>query len=1121
MKLDIFKNKLLRFVFSPLSKLSESVAAANEKEAAIYGTDRTDEIGELARNIKRTWEHIGASRRRIMLMLDATPLACRLMKKSGDGRYELFDCNEESVKLFKFKDKQEFMDQYFKIYPKYQPNGKHSVEEGQKHFDEAYEKGRCVTKFCFQTTDGELIPSEVILVRVEYDDEYVIAGYTRDMREHERMMEDIKYRDRLLAMGNSAVQTLLSTADDDSVEKALIKSLELVGNSIDVDRVQIWRNETIDGELHFVHTYEWLSSVGKQKTKVFIGLRFPYSAVPNWESFFTDGGYINAAVSELSDDEKRLLKIYDIKTIVIIPLFIKDVFWGFFRVDDCKNERTFTDDEITILRSVSQMLVSALNRNAQAEEIREAHDHMRILLDKMPFACHLWNRNYEMIDCNEANTQLFGVTDKNILMTRFEDFTPECQPDGRKSAEEKIYHVKKAFENGKSGSKEFIHLRSDGKTLPLETTLIRIPYKNDYAVAVYLRDMSEQKSMIGEIEQKSNELEIALMNTQKANNAKSDFLANMSHEMRTPLNAVIGLSGLCLENKGLDADTYSNLEKIYNAGDMLLSIVNDILDISKIEAGKMELVEVRYDVPSLINDTITQNILRIGEKPIKFKLDIYTDLFASLYGDELRVKQIINNLLSNAIKYTDSGTVELSVHCEQDGDIVWVTAKISDTGKGIRPEDIDKLFKDYSQLDLESNRKTEGTGLGLPLSKSLAEMMNGTIGVESEYGKGSVFTVKLAQKFVSGMHIGEDVVNNLQRFCYSDGRRVRSAKINHIHMPYARVLVADDNLTNLDVAKGLMKPYGMQIDCVMNGEQAVEAVRSEKIIYNAVFMDHMMPGIDGIEAARIIREEIGTEYARNIPIIALTANAIAGNEAMFLSNGFQAFISKPIEIGRLDAVIRHFVRDKSKETANAEYEPRSGNESLPPLFENITIAGLNIKKGIEGFQGDSEAYFDVLRSYANNTPSLLEKIKSPEKDSLPSYAVHVHGIKGASRSICADTVGNLAEQLETEAKAGNYGFVYANASVLNGLAGDLINGINNFLDSLDSGNPKPKKEKPDGDILKRLLAACENFDTDTIDILIGELGSYEYETEGDFAAWIIQTANSFKYNEIIKKLRGI
>ena len=1286
---------LRRFVFSPLSRLSVSVTSANGKEAAIYGTERTDEIGELARNIQRTWEHIGASQQRIMLLLDATPLACRLMKRTIDGRYELFECNEESVKLFKFKDKQEFMDKYFMIYPKLQPTGKNSLAEGQKLFDEAYEKGRCVAKFCFQTIDGELIPSEVILVRVEYDDEYVIAGYTRDMREHEQMMDDIRSRDRLLNMGNSAVQTLLSTANDNSIEKALIKSLEIVGNSINGDRVQIWRNDTINGEFHFIHTHEWLSNTGKQKPKVFIGLHFPYSAVPKWKNFFTNGGYINGAVSGLSDEEKRLFKDYDIKTIVIIPLFVKDNFWGFFRIDDCKTERIITDDEITILRSVSQMLISALNRNAQAEEIREAHDHVRILLDKMPFACHLWNKNYEMIDCNEANTELFGVTDKDILMTRFADFAPTYQPDGRNSVEAKLEYVKEAFEKGKSVAGEFIHLTSDGQQLPIESTLIRIPYKNDYAVAVYLRDMREQKAMIHEIERKSNllgnmnqsanillqssvsdfemnlylcmkmigeavdadrmciwknsikneklcctlvyewasddrlrtnediatevpyedniptwerllskgecintltnklspiekarmdmhgiksifvapvfvnnefwgfvgcdnchdekvfsrdvvsvlrsgsllithallrndmtqnlqkvatELEMALLNTQKANNAKSDFLASMSHEMRTPLNAIIGLSGLCLESKGLDEDTNSNLEKIYNAGDMLLSIVNDILDISKIEAGKMELVEVRYDVPSLINDTVTQNILRIGEKPIQFKLEICTDLFAVLYGDELRVKQIINNLLSNAIKYTDSGTVELSVHCEQEGDIVWVIAKISDTGKGIRPEDLDKLFKDYSQLDLESNRKTEGTGLGLPISKSLAKMMNGTISVESEYGKGSVFTVKLAQKFVSEVHIGEDVVNNLQRFCYSDNKRVRNAKIKHLHMPYARVLVVDDNPTNLDVAKGLMKPYGMQIDCVTDGEQAVDVIRSEKIKYNAVFMDHMMPGIDGIEATRIIREEIGTDYAKNISIIALTVNAISGNEAMFLSKGFQAFISKPIEIGRLDTVIRRYVRDKSQETDNAEYELHSENGPTQHIFENKTISGLNISNGIERFHGDAGAYLNVLRSYVNNTLPLLDKIMSLEKDNLQSYAVHVHGIKGASRSICAEEIGNLAEQLEKEAKAGNHGFVRNNTSVLYDLVDDLINGIKNFLDSMVPDNPKPKKDKPDDDVLKKLLTACENFDTDTIDVLIKELDSYEYESEGSFIAWIIQTANAFKYNEIIEKL---
>ncbi|MDR3120487.1 MAG: response regulator, partial [Clostridiales bacterium] len=407
-----------------------------------------------------------------------------------------------------------------------------------------------------------------------------------------------------------------------------------------------------------------------------------------------------------------------------------------------------------------------------------------------------------------------------------------------------------------------------------------------------------------------------------ASGAKSNFLANMSHEMRTPLNAIIGLSDLTLgDEEPLPESARENLEKIYSSGMTLLGTVNDILDISKIEAGKFELVPLEYNIPSLVNDTVTQNILRKGEKPIEFVLTIDGTLPVTLYGDELRVKQLFNNLLSNAFKYTKEGTVEFALECERDAadpETVWMTARVRDTGAGIRSEDLNKLFSDYNQVDTKANRKIEGTGLGLAITKKMAELMGGEITVESEYGKGSVFTVRFKQKYVSDDTIGSTVVENLRSFRYSNNKRTQHSKLTRLSLPYAKVLIVDDVQTNLDVARGMMKPYGMQIDCVMSGPCAIEAIRSEEVRYNAIFMDHMMPGMDGIEAVRIIREEIGTDYAKNIPVIALTANAILGNEEMFLSRGFQAFISKPIDIGQLDSVIRQWVRDKSTEAQLAE-----------------------------------------------------------------------------------------------------------------------------------------------------------------------------------------------------------
>jgi CheY-like chemotaxis protein/anti-sigma regulatory factor (Ser/Thr protein kinase) len=609
----------------------------------------------------------------------------------------------------------------------------------------------------------------------------------------------------------------------------------------------------------------------------------------------------------------------------------------------------------------------------------------------------------------------------------------------------------------------------------------------------------------------------------------------MSHEMRTPLNAVIGLSGLTLESCSLDEEAIENLEKIYNAGTTLLSTVNDILDISKIEAGKFELIPVDYDISSLINDTTTQNILRIDEKPIEFVLSIDENLPARLCGDELRIKQIFNNLLSNAFKYTKEGTVEFGMRCERNGDDVWMTAWVKDTGIGIKAENLIKLFTNYYQLETRSNRHIEGTGLGLSITKRLAEMMDGTVSVDSEYGKGSTFTVKIRQKFVTDTTIGSKIANNLKKFHFSNSKRVINAQLSRILMPYANVLVVDDNASNLDVAKGMMKPYGMHIDCVKSGEEAINAIRAEKKRYNAIFMDHMMPEMDGVEATRIIREEIGTEYAKNIPIIALTANAIVGNEKYFLSNNFNAFLTKPIDIPRLDEILRYWVRDKELEHElninDEELTERRGESDRRTImsrrseFDRRTadkeIAGLNIENGIKQMGGDEDSYLEILHSYVANTRIILDSMKDVSKDKLDDYAIAIHGVKGSSRGICANMVGNSAEILEKAAKSGDFNFVSAHHPVFLEAAWKLLADIENMLDKLGADKPKPKKNNIDREVLSKLISGCKNYDVDEIDSAMEEIESYEYESENPLAIWLRENVDRVNYEQIEKKLEAL
>ena len=407
------------------------------------------------------------------------------------------------------------------------------------------------------------------------------------------------------------------------------------------------------------------------------------------------------------------------------------------------------------------------------------------------------------------------------------------------------------------------------------------------------RDITDRKAMEEE--------------TKAASRSKSAFLANMSHEMRTPMNVIVGLTDLMLEEDDSGGNLKNNLEKISTAGNTLLGLINDVLDISKIEAGKLELIPVQYEMPSLLNDIIILNMIRIESKPIAFRLDINEELPYSLYGDDLRVKQIINNLLSNAFKYTQKGTVTLGMNCKRQGsEDVRMSVWVNDTGIGIREEDLKKLFTDYSQVSTQANRQIEGTGLGLSITKMLVERMDGKIFVESEYGKGSTFRFHIRQKFVSDKTISAEVVENLCNFRYAEDKRKAAKNLVRPDLNYASVLVVDDMPNNLDVAAALLGKYKMRVDCVTSGQEAINRINSGEPVYDAIFMDHMMPGMDGVEATAKIRA-IGTKYAMTIPIIALTANAIVGNEQMFLDNDFQAFLAKPINVIQLDSIVRKWI----------------------------------------------------------------------------------------------------------------------------------------------------------------------------------------------------------------------
>ena len=530
---------------------------------------------------------------------------------------------------------------------------------------------------------------------------------------------------------------------------------------------------------------------------------------------------------------------------------------------------------------------------------------------------------------------------------------------------------------------EYAYYHTAGET-------IRDEHGNPLRSAGSLVDITEAKNILFETEQQKIEAEAA-------SKAKSEFLSKMSHEIRTPMNAILGITEIQLRNELLTPETKEALAKIHSAGDLLLGIINDILDLSKIEAGKFELVPTKYDTASLINDVVTLNMMRIGSKEIKFALSVDKSVPTTLFGDELRIKQILNNILSNAIKYTKEGSVQLSVFVEsKDADNVVVFFEVKDTGLGMSEEQVSQLFDAYTRFNLAANRSTEGTGLGMNITQNLVRLMNGVIVVKSEVNKGSTVTVQIPQQKIGADVLGRELAENLQNFQAIDTKHAKMAQTVFEQMPDAHVLVVDDVESNLYVAKGLLARYGLSVETATSGYSAIDKIK-EGNVYDVIFMDHMMPKMDGIEATKIIR---GLGYTA--PIVALTANVIAGQADVFLANGFDDCVSKPIDVRLLNAALKKFVKGQlSSGIINPAKQPEKEQESVDDETEALSAD----PQLIEFFLQDAHDAIATLQT-------IQKKHNDLNDDDIRMYIIRVHGMKSALAYIGATKLAELAKKLE-------------------------------------------------------------------------------------------------------------
>ena len=521
------------------------------------------------------------------------------------------------------------------------------------------------------------------------------------------------------------------------------------------------------------------------------------------------------------------------------------------------------------------------------------------------------------------------------------------------------------------------------------------------------------------------------VSAESANQAKSDFLANMSHEIRTPINAVLGMNEMILRESrqgrelpaGQGEEVRKSFDQIGNyarevegAGRSLLTIVNDILDFSKIEAGRMELVKGRYRLGDLLDQVTGMVLIKAREKGLRFTLNTEEPLPENLFGDERRIREILMNILNNAVKYTEQGFVRFTVRAgAQENSTVRMIFSVEDSGIGIRQKDMDKLFTKFQRLDMECNSTVEGSGLGLVITRSLLDMMGGTISVESEYGKGSVFTVVIPQLIVEADPAGEALKQEPESRKTADYRGT-------LYAPDARVLVVDDTKMNLMVSVSLLKGTGIRVDTALSGAEAITL--AQKNAYDVIFMDQRMPEMDGTETLRRIRQAEDSPNGRT-PVICLTADAVVGARERYLAEGFSDYLAKPVNGGKLEAMLAKYlpagkIVTAADEKANGPEEDETAVPEDGDEYALLREAGIDPDTGLHYCQGDGELYRSLLADYCLEYPEKSAAVRRTFRvQDWKNYGIYVHALKSSSRMLGAGDLSAAAARLEAAANSGD------------------------------------------------------------------------------------------------------
>jgi len=961
---------------------------------------------------------------------------------------------------------------------------------------------------------------------------------------------EAEYSHELMRIVNEAAEMLLE-ADANDYASALLRGMEMIGRCVELERIHIWQNNRKgDGKLYFKRLFTWLD---KDKADEVKATEFSYQDdAPTWEHVLSSDKIINGPIDNLSEVEKTILSSYRVQSILVIPIFIKNSFWGVVSFDDCHQRRMFTKTEINILHSWGLLIVGAMQRSKIAQNLQAVSDNYKGLI---------WS-----VDNNGIITTFKGQYSKVLLLDTkiIEGKNTKILRKNKKDHLNIVANVEKTI---KEGPQSWISEIGDRVFHSYAT-----PMHDDSGSLICVVGSTDDVS-------ETVRLQKAL---EDANRAKSDFLANMSHEIRTPMNAIMGMAELYLREDDSSA-LREYVLAIKQAGANLLDIINDILDFSKIESGNINIAQNEYMLSSLIKSVVHIIKTKAYESRLRFVVNIDNQIPNLLTGDEKRVRQIMLNLLSNAVKYTDKGFVSLSVMGKRvNENAVVLTIEVADSGSGIDQQNIGNLFDKFTRFDMARNRNVEGTGLGLAITKRLIEAMDGEIDVRSVRDEGSVFTVRLPQRikvdrslavvedvmkknvliferrevckksaiqtmdglgvryrlvsttsefyeeFVSNKYnyafiaavlyervkhdygeinkndtkimliaeFGEvikernvsilttpifaipvaDLLNGVSDFD-TDGATSR-VSVRHV-APDARILSVDDVNTNLSVLEGLLRLYEMKVISCRSGMEAIEAMKIAP--YDMVFMDHMMPDMDGIETTEHIRA-LGDDYpyTENVPIVALSANAVLGTKEMFLQNGMNDFLSKPIDTDQLHNILLKWIPEskwEKKEESKKEKEQGPAN--------SVEINGINGSIGIARTGGTIENYITTLAIFRKDGLDKIKEIKlclgSLDSTNLSLYTTHVHALKSAAANIGAESLSEAARIMEEAGREGNIPLIKSKSTQLLADLEELISNINTVL---DEANRDTQGIPIDMDTLKsdlaRLKEAIDSCDSISI-----------------------------------------